>query len=192
MNTENVKTNDAAHCHVCPVSAVRTFDNFLRPFVHNTGKLFGKYVKPGMNVIDIGCGAGWASLGLARLVGDKGTVVAADLQPEMLEILKKRALKKNVSGIIRTHRCKSDSVGTTEKFDFALAFWMAHETPNVDGFIYEVYSILKNGGHFFIAEPKMHVSRDEVLRVIKIAENAGFKLVDEPKVRLSRGIVLKK
>ena len=58
--------------HVCSWRFVHTFDNCFRPWFHNTEKLFRTYVKSGMTVMDIGCGAGFASIGLAKLVGAKG------------------------------------------------------------------------------------------------------------------------
>ena len=36
-------------------------------------------ILPGNKVLDVGCGAGFASLGLAKLVGESGLVIAADL-----------------------------------------------------------------------------------------------------------------
>ena len=41
----------------------------------------------GMTVLDVGCGMGFFSIGLAKLVGDKGCVIAADVQPKMLSVL---------------------------------------------------------------------------------------------------------
>ena len=68
-------------------------DNFVRPLLHNPAKLFGPYVKPGMQALDIGCGGGFASLGLARLVGPGGKVFASDLQQEMLDFVNASAEK---------------------------------------------------------------------------------------------------
>ncbi len=46
-----------------------------------------------MTVLDIGCGGGFASLGLAQLVGEKGVVILADVQPQMLDIVQERATR---------------------------------------------------------------------------------------------------
>ena len=37
-------------------------------------------VKPGMNVLDVGCGPGAVSMALAKAVGEAGSVVGVDLQ----------------------------------------------------------------------------------------------------------------
>ncbi len=47
------------------------FDNPFRHFFHNPEKMIGSYVSKGMTVLDVGCGMGFFSIGLAKLVGDK-------------------------------------------------------------------------------------------------------------------------
>ena len=41
----------------------------------------------------------------------------------------------------------------------------------------------------FVAEPKMHVSRDDFRQTVTLVEGAGMQLVGEPRVRLSRAAV---
>ena len=67
--------------HVCPHQHVWTFDNFVRPLLHSPKKIFSPYVKPGMRVMDVGCGAAFAVLGRANLVGETGKVIAVDVHP---------------------------------------------------------------------------------------------------------------
>ncbi len=56
-------------------------------------------VKPGMTVCDIGCGNGYYTLQLAEMVGPTGRVLAVDIQPEMLDMLRKRAAKAGLTNI---------------------------------------------------------------------------------------------
>src|SRR6185437_11126908 len=56
-------------------------------------------VKPGMVVADIGAGSGYHSFRLAPLVGDKGKIIASDIQPEMLDLIKKKAKQKKVKNV---------------------------------------------------------------------------------------------
>ena len=184
------KANDSVHTHVCSWRHVHWFDNFLRPFINNPRKLFGPHVRPGMRVLDVGCGRGFASLGLARLVGGKGLVVAADVQPEMLAMVEARAKKAGLASLIRVHHCEADGIGLDEQFDFVLAFWMVHETPDSRAFLREVFTLLRPGGRFFIAEPKYHTSQAELERLVEEAEEIGFAVLDRPRVHLSRGVIL--
>ena len=59
--------------HVCPWWAVPfTIDPPFRRFLHDPQKIVGPYIKPGMTVLDVGCGVGYLSVPMARIVGDQG------------------------------------------------------------------------------------------------------------------------
>ncbi|MGB5880104.1 MAG: class I SAM-dependent methyltransferase, partial [Thermoanaerobaculia bacterium] len=109
--------------HVCPWWLAYSFDNRLRRFIHRPERLLGPYVRQGMTVLDVGCGMGHFSLGLARMVGSDGQVIAVDLQPEMLEVLSARANKEGLDERIRLHRCQKDELGVDVAADFILTFW---------------------------------------------------------------------
>ncbi len=176
--------------HICPWQAVWTFDNLLRPFIHNPQKLFSPHVPPGSRVVDVGCGAGFASLGLARLVGDAGSVVAVDLQQEMLNLLLKRATRKKLNERIQAFMCTPEALGLSGSFHFANAFYMVHEVPDVRGFLREIFDHLRPGGRLFVAEPVFHVTKKRFNAMRVVATEVGFTLVDCPCVRFSRAVVL--
>jgi ubiquinone/menaquinone biosynthesis C-methylase UbiE len=188
------KINNPKHesPYVCEPKFVKLFDNFLRPFFHDTDKLFGPFVTPGMTALDVGCGRGFASMGLAKLVGTGGRVVCADLQTEMLDMVKLRAKSRGVTDIVSYHSCQKDRIGVTGEFDFANAFWMVHEVPDQAAFIAEIFSVLKPGGRLFVAEPIIHTSQKTIDQEIAYAENAGFKVDSKPKVAFSRAVVFVK
>jgi len=193
MNAEELYNSHVMEeTHVCPWQIVRLFDNFLRPLVHNPRKLFGPYVQTGMKVLDVGCGRGFASLGLARLVGEDGLVISADIQPEMLDMVEKRAATAGLSNSIRTHRCNVDCIGVREELDFAVAFFMLHEVPDVRAFLIELFTLLKPGGRLFITEPKIHVNRRDFENTVRLAQTVGFEISERPCVRLGRTVVLVK
>ncbi len=178
--------------HVCPWWMVKSFDNFLRPYIHNPARLFGPYVKQGMTALDVGCGRGFASLGLARLVGDRGVVISADVQPEMLEMLEARARSAGLSGRIRTHLCGPDRIGVKGPVDFALAFYMVHEVPDQVGFLTEISGILAPDGRFLVVEPPFHTTKRDFRLLIDRAAAAGLVPVGHPRVFFGRAVVLKR
>jgi ubiquinone/menaquinone biosynthesis C-methylase UbiE len=55
--------------------------------------------KRGMTICDMGCGNGFYSVQLAKMVGPQGKILAVDIQPEMLKLLKERAEKESVANI---------------------------------------------------------------------------------------------
>jgi ubiquinone/menaquinone biosynthesis C-methylase UbiE len=158
--------------------------------VHNPAKLFADHVQPGMTTADIGCGMGYFSLGLARLVQPGGKVLAIDLQPQMLRRVRQRAEKAGLAGIIETHLSNARNLDIPEPLDFALTFWMIHETPDAQTFFSQIKNRLKPKAKLMIAEPKMHVNRLQFEKEMTAAFSAGFKLSALPSVAFSHAAVL--
>ena len=178
--------------HVCPWWFAYTFDNPLRTLFHKPEIMFAPYVKEGMTVADIGCGLGYFSIGLAKMVKGNGKVIAVDLQDKMLEKMEKRAGRKGVGEIIHPIQCNENDIGVAEPLDFALTFWMAHEVPDVGRLFGQIHAAIKPGGLFFITEPRFHVSADEYREELEKAAKVGFAFKEEPLVKFSYAAVLQK
>lgn len=178
--------------HVCPWWLAYTFDNPLRALFHKPEQIFAHVVKEGMTVADIGCGMGYFSIGLAKIVEADGRVIAVDIQKKMLEVLEKRARNAEVLDIIQPQLCKEKEIGIAEPIDFALTFWMVHETPEKKQFLQQINAILKDSGLLLIAEPKFHVSSFQFEQEIDIAQSVGFRIKDEPKIAFSHSVLLEK
>lgn len=183
------QTHTNSDSHVCPWWFAYSFDNPLRRLVHKPADLLGDLVKPGQTVLDLGCGMGFFSIALAEIVGSGGKVIAVDVQQQMLDGLRRRASRKNLSSRIELHLARPDRIGLSEPVDFALAFWMLHEVPHQPAFLGEVYSLLKQASHFLVVEPRWHVTQAAFLQSIQTAQEAGFKPLSERRVRLSRAML---
>jgi ubiquinone/menaquinone biosynthesis C-methylase UbiE len=66
--------------------------NPVRKLLENPDKILGRFVREGMIVLEPGCGMGYFTLSLARMVGPEGRVVAVGIEPKMLSMLARRAL----------------------------------------------------------------------------------------------------
>lgn len=174
--------------HVCPWWLGYSFDNPLRRLVHDPVRILAGLVEEGQTVADIGCGLGYFSIALASLVGPSGKVIAVDLQPEVLERARKRAVRKDLDGRIDFRSCARDRLGLTEPIDFALAFWMVHEVPDQKAFFAEVAAALGSGGRLLVVEPLLHVPLARFEATTEIAKAAGLDVTPGPAVRISRAI----
>lgn len=56
-------------------------------------------IADGSTVADIGAGAGWFTIRLARRVGPRGTVYAQDVQRQMLEAIRRRVAKEGLQNV---------------------------------------------------------------------------------------------
>lgn len=178
--------------HVCPWWGGYFIDNPLRRLLHNPEKILGPYIKPGMTVMDIGCGIGFCSIAMARMVGEDGKVIAVDLQQKMLDVLQRRAKKAGVAERIETHRCEADNLGVDTAVDFVLAFMMVHEVPDTRRLLEQVHGCLKPSGRFFVAEPRIHVPAAQFDAMVKIGEEVGLKLSEQPHVQWCRAAMFVK
>jgi ubiquinone/menaquinone biosynthesis C-methylase UbiE len=167
-------------------------DNPLRRLIHNPEEILGPYVKPGMTAMDVGCGTGLFSIGMAKMVGKQGRVIAVDLQQRMLDGMKRRADRAGMANRIEAHRCEADDLGIDAQADFVLAFAMVHEVPDTKKFLGQVYACLKPNGKFFVAEPRMHVSTSTFEKMLEIAAGVGFRQSEQPQVRRCRAVVFEK
>jgi ubiquinone/menaquinone biosynthesis C-methylase UbiE len=178
--------------HICPWWLAYTFDNPLRRFLHDPDAVLKPYLREGMTAIDLGCGMGYFSRAMAKIVGEAGIILAVDVQKEMLAITRTRAEKDGVARRIRFLLAKDDDIGVSDQVDFALAFWMVHEVADTRKFLSQVYAILKPAGMFLIAEPKMHVSQGRFDEMLFCAREKGFVTTSTPSIRFSRSVVLRK
>jgi ubiquinone/menaquinone biosynthesis C-methylase UbiE len=175
--------------HVCPWWFAYTFDHPLRRLVHDPEKIFKGLVREGQTAMDIGCGMGYFSIGLAKMVGQTGRVIAVDLQQKMLDVLGRRAEKAGVRSRIRTHQCEEKRLGISDGADFILACWVVHEIPDQLRLFKEIHGILKAGGYFLLAEPKLHVPDYKFAEIADAAREAGLKPLSEHPVAMSRAIL---
>lgn len=178
--------------HVCPWWFAYTFDNPVRRLLHPPEEVLGQWVRPGMTVLDLGCGIGHFTLGMARLVGPGGRVIAADVQQRALATVRRRAARAGLADRVTTHRCAPERIGVAGPLDFALAFWMAHETPSQPDLLRELAAALRPGGKALVAEPRFHVTEREFEQTLEAAALAGLAVAGRPAVRASRAALFER
>jgi ubiquinone/menaquinone biosynthesis C-methylase UbiE len=167
----------------------------VRGWLLNPEKLLCAYITPGMTVLEPGPGMGFFTLPLARLVGDGGRVVAVDLQPRMLEGLRKRVTKEGLGGRIEVRLAEPHSLKINDLkgcVDFVLAVAVVHEMPAPVTFFAEAAAALKPGGRLLLVEPVNHVSQTRWNEELKAARSAGLVEQSWPAVRRNLAVLLQK
>lgn len=175
---------------ICPVEHAGVLDFAFRRLIHNPKKILRPFIKQGMTVLDLGCGPGFFTMEMARLVGKAGKVIAADLQEGMLAIVSKKIENSDMAVIVKLHLSRPDGIGLSEQVDFIHVFYMLHEVAKQLEFFQEIKTLLNPHGRVLIVEPKFHVSRNEFLKSISFMKQAGFAVLAEPKIRFSRAVVI--
>jgi ubiquinone/menaquinone biosynthesis C-methylase UbiE len=139
-------------------------------------------ISRGATVADVGAGAGYHSIRLARRVGPKGTVYATDIQPEMLRMLRTNARTAGVTNI-KAIRCTQADTGLPEEaIDLVLMVDVYHECSDPEATLQGLRAALKPRGRLVLVEfraedpevpikPEHKMTLDQVRREV---EPKGF------------------
>lgn len=179
------------HQSVCPVELAGGLDNRIRRWLQRPDKLLKPYIRPGMTVLDMGCGPGFFTIEIAHMLKGNGKVIAADLQQGMLDKVEQKVQGTELEPMVELHRCNERQIGLTEKADFILAFYMVHEVPNKPRFFEELRSLLQPNGTLLIVEPKFHVTKKTFTQMLSVTEKSGLQIIGTPTYSLSRAVLLK-
>lgn len=177
---------------VCPVENAGSLDSNIRRWFQNPGKILSPYLKPGMTVMDFGCGPGFFTLDMARIVGETGRVIATDLQQGMLDKVDEKIQGTDLADRIILHRCEESRIQYSQPIDFFFSFYVMHEVPDQAAVFHEIHRLMNPDGLVFIVEPPVHVSRKRFDATIDLAKQNGFRLQERPRVFLSKTAVLAK
>lgn len=178
--------------HVCPWWIGYFLVSPFRRWMQNPDELIAPYVTPGMTVLEPGPGMGFFTLPLARRVGS-GCVVAVDIQPKMLDALRRRATKAGMNQRIETRLAAPDSLGIADlcgSVDFVLAVAVVHEMPSAEDFFREAAGALAPGGRLLLAEPAGHVTEARFKEELGSAARAGLVVKDSPTLKRFRAALL--
>jgi len=110
-------------------------------------------IKPGENVLEIGCATGSLTLEAKRQAGNSGKVAAIDIIPGMIEVSKEKAQKANLD--IDFQLGSIDNIPFPDgQFDVVLcSFMIFHMSEKVrNKGINEIYRVLKPNGKLLILD----------------------------------------
>lgn len=142
-------------------------------------------VADGSSVADIGAGGGWFTVRLARRVGPNGTVYAQDVQPQMVEAIRRRVERE---GIRNVRTIKGDPANPHLPADSVEAIVIVdayHEFEKPVALLGHLARALKPGGRLGVVNFTKNgggpgppaEERVEEARVVREADRAGLTLL---------------
>jgi ubiquinone/menaquinone biosynthesis C-methylase UbiE len=144
-------------------------------------------IADGSKVADIGAGAGYFTVRIARRVGPNGVVWAEDVQPVMIEAIKRRLARdfsKDIRNVRTQQGTSNDPMLPSGCFDAALILETYQEIPNRVLFLQNVRKALRPGGLVGIIDykksgggPGPDTARPDPETIVAVAERAGLRLV---------------
>ena len=103
-------------------------------------------LKPGSVVADVGCGSGYFTFHFAARVGPQGKVFAEDVESDVLEKIRKRALEEQLKQIEIVQGTPQDPQLPAGQLEAILVMNAYHEMRDYDSMLRGMYRALKPGG----------------------------------------------
>jgi ubiquinone/menaquinone biosynthesis C-methylase UbiE len=134
---------------------------------------------PGMTVLELGPGPGAFTIEAARRVGPAGRVIAVDVQPQMLERLRAKAMRFGVDNV-EVHQADAYHLPAADgSVDVVYTVTVLPEIPDRARALAEVRRVLKPGGLFSDSELLLDPDWPRRRTVRGWCEAAGFRLTSE-------------
>ena len=161
----------------CPTLLAWVLDNpFYERITGTEVTLRRMGLRPGQRVLEVGPGTGRLLIPAAQRVLPGGEAVGIDIQPGMVERLRERARRAQVSNLTAILGDATHPIVSEESFDLAFLATTLGEIPDRAAVLAQCFRALKPGGVLSITEmfPDPHYqSRSTVKR---LAEETGFRL----------------
>lgn len=127
--------------------------------------------KAGDVVADVGAGSGYLTFRISKLVGPKGKVLAVDIQPEMLEIIRQRMKKDKVTNVEPVQGTEADPKLPANSVDLILMVDVYHEFSFPHEMTEAMVKSLKPDGRLVFVEYRLEDPNVPIKLVHKMTEN---------------------
>lgn len=143
-------------------------------------------LRPGDTVADLGAGTGYFTWRLARAVGPAGRVLAVDIQPEMLEDLRRSMRERAVTNVVAVLGTERDPRLPEAGVDLVLMVDVYHEFAYPREMLAAILRALKPAGRVAFVEyraedrsiPIKPLHKMTEAQVRREAESAGFRWIE--------------
>ena len=113
---------------------------------------FLSHIRPGMRVLDVGCGAGWLTLAMAQRGAD---ATGLDISAESLAVAREyyESIREEVPGSVRYEVADLNLISlSADSYDVITVCGALHHLPNVGHTIKQLHTALRPGGLFWASD----------------------------------------
>jgi ubiquinone/menaquinone biosynthesis C-methylase UbiE len=160
LRDENFKKQDAELYSQLPTSYARIVDRLCHFIVVEICEQAG--LKPGYSVLDVGSGAGTATLEAARRIQVGGRVIGIDIAPGLVEIANRDAREQGLP--VDCYVMDAENLHLPdETFDVVISFSAIFHFPDPGRAIAEMFRVLKPNGRFVLTYTAVRPERSSQL-----------------------------
>ena len=109
-------------------------------------------ITKGSTVADVGAGSGYFTVRLSARVGAAGRVLATDLQPEMIDLLRTRLAERRITNVTLIQGAIDDPKLPASSIDLALLVDVYHEFSAPQAMLRRIREALKPDGRLVLLE----------------------------------------
>ncbi len=140
-------------------------------------------IERGSSVGDVGAGVGYMTWRMAARVGPSGTVYAEDIQPEMLDKLKRNMSERHIANVREVLGSIEDPKLPANTLDLVLLVDVYHEFSEPEKMLDHIRDSLKPGGRLVLLEyraedPKVPIRPEHKMTVEQVraeVQPEGFR-----------------
>ena len=149
--------------------------------------LLNMNLKPDEHIADIGAGSGYYTFRIARSVPE-GKVLAVDIQPEMLDIMRQKIKKNHVENVELVKGEETSPNLAENSVDMVLMVDVYHELSHPKEMMQEIVTALKPDGRFILLEYRMEDPEVPIKRLHKMSEAQAVAEMKAVGLRLRENI----
>jgi ubiquinone/menaquinone biosynthesis C-methylase UbiE len=147
-------------------------------------------IEPGTTVADLGAGTGYLSRRLSAAVGESGTVLAVDPEPNLVAHLRSRAEREKTANVVPVLASTDNPRLPAAAIDLVLVLDTYHHLDDRPTYFRKLKGALRPEGRVAVIdwqkrplpvgpEPSHKLAREQVVEEMELA---GFTLASEPDV----------
>jgi ubiquinone/menaquinone biosynthesis C-methylase UbiE len=163
-----------------PEFAASIIDNPLRRRIQPPEAMPARHaLTPAMTVLEVGPGNGTYTMASARMVGDQGKVVCIDIEPKMIERVKKRSRLEGVENVDARVANVFDLPFADGYFDAVYMIAVIGEIPAPERAMEEFHRVLLPHGTLSFSELLLDPDYPRAASLEKLANSTGFRLKEK-------------